>query len=169
MLKWVVSQMPVRLMVLPEAARNAVVAAATLAYAHRGQPGGVNADLVGSVLARAAATTLLSPMVCALCHGRGFTALHLPPVLSTSRSRLGRAADSMSRRCNRLAMSILPEEVLSASALTGVSMGGTGAYRQAVLHPDVFAAAAPVENAVHSAVRGCLLECKRLLLATLSV
>ncbi len=29
---------------------------------------------------------------------------------------------------------------------TGVSMGGTGAYRQAVLHPDVFAAAAPVDG-----------------------
>lgn len=29
---------------------------------------------------------------------------------------------------------------------TGVSMGGTGAYRQAVLHPDIFAAAAPVDG-----------------------
>ncbi len=29
---------------------------------------------------------------------------------------------------------------------TGVSMGGTGAYRQAILHPDVFAAAAPVDG-----------------------
>jgi hypothetical protein len=123
-LKWVVSQMPVRFMVLPEAARNAAVAAATLAVAHARQPDGVTTPLLLSVLARGAVVTLAATLLCAVCHGRTFAPTHLPAALSRSDGRAaGRAADSLTRFCVRAASAMLPECIMSATAIAGVSMG----------------------------------------------
>lgn len=123
-LKWVVSQLPVRFVVLPEAARNAAVAAATLAYVRADSPGSLTATLLLTVLARAVAVTLAAPLVCALCHGRTFAPAHLPAALSRSDGRTaGRVADLITRACVRAASAILPESIMSATATTGVSMG----------------------------------------------
>ena len=123
-LKWVVTQVPVRVMLLPEAARNAAVAAATLALAHARQPEGVTVPLLIFVLARGLAVTLTAPLLCAVCHSRTFTTAHLPAELSRHDGHVtGRVAAFWARVCVRAANALLPEYVMSATAVTGVSMG----------------------------------------------
>ena len=127
-LKWVVSQMPVHLMVLPEAVRNLAVAAATLIYTHADNNGGIiTVELITLVLLRAAVTTLLASLMVALCHNRVFSTAHLPEVLSRNTlpgtQHLGNASDRIARWCKRVAASILPEEVVSAQTVLGISLG----------------------------------------------
>ena len=123
-LKWVVTQVPVRVMLLPEAARNAAVAAVTLALAYARQPEGLTVPLLIFVLARALVVTLAAPLLCAVCHSRTFNTAHLPAELSRHDGHLtGRVATFWARVCVRAANAILPEYIMSATAVTGVSMG----------------------------------------------
>ena len=126
MLKWVVSQMPVPFVIMPEAVRNLAVGAATLVYAYH-DPAGISVELVAMVLLRAAGVTLLASLLVALCHNRVFNAFHMPDVLRTNHltglHRLGDASDRMARWCKRVAASILPEEVVAAQCIMGIAMG----------------------------------------------
>ena len=126
MLKWVVSQVPVHFVILPEALRNLAVGAATLVYAYH-DPGGITVELMAMVLLRAAGVTLLASLLVALCHNRVFNAFHMPEVLRTNNltglHRLGEVSDRMARWCKRVAASILPEEVLAAQCIIGIAMG----------------------------------------------
>ena len=123
-LKWVVTQVPVRVMMLPEAARNAAVAAGTLALVYARQPEGLTAPLLMFVMARALAVTLAAPLLCAVCHSRTFNTAHLPAELSRHDGHItGRVATFWARVCVRAANAILPEYVMSSTAVTGVSMG----------------------------------------------
>jgi class 3 adenylate cyclase len=126
MLKWVVSQMPVSFVIMPEAVRNLAVGAATLVYAFH-DPAGISAELVAMVLLRAAGVTLLASLLVALCHNRVFNHVHMPDVLRTNNltgmHRLGEASDRLARWCKRVAASLLPEEVMAAQCIMGITMG----------------------------------------------
>ena len=125
-LKWIVAQYPVRLVVLPEAARNAAVALASLAHVCYAQDGGLTPSLALAIIARCATVTVFTPLLCSVCQHRLFTSAQMPAVLSASNGALGRAADALSRWSTAAAAAVLPEEVLSAPCLAGTGMGVLG-------------------------------------------
>jgi class 3 adenylate cyclase len=121
--KWTISQLPVRFLVLPEVARNVLVALLTLAYAARWQEGGLTLGLAAAVLARGAATAALVPLAAALCHNRVVSTRHLPAGLDTAPAALSRAVSASAWRARAAAAALLPEAIVEPAALTGTAVG----------------------------------------------
>jgi hypothetical protein len=119
--KWTLSQLPVRLVVLPEAARNALVACLTLAYAAR--DGGFTLRLAAAVLARSAAASALVPLAAALCHNRVVSMRHLPSGLDAAPAALAPAVSALAWRARTAAAALLPEAIVEPAALTGTAVG----------------------------------------------
>jgi hypothetical protein len=122
-LKWLTTQMPVRLIVLPEALRNAACAALALAHAAAAQPGGVTARHVAGVLGRAAAAAFFVPLLAALCHNRVFQRRHMPAGLDACPRVLAPAVAGIARWAERSAAALLPEPVIDFAAVVGIAAG----------------------------------------------
>jgi hypothetical protein len=122
-LKWIVTQMPMRLIVLPEAMRNVACAMLALAHAAASQPGGVTPRLVAGLLARAAAASLFVPLLAALCHNRVFQRRHMPAGLDACPQALAGAVAAVARWAERSAASLLPEPIIDSPAVVGIAAG----------------------------------------------
>jgi hypothetical protein len=113
-------QLPVRLLVLPEAMRSAACALLALVYIAAWQPGGLTPALAAAVVARAAVIAAVGPFFVALCHNRAFRRRHLPASLDVCPRALAPAVGAVARAAERVAADLLPEPAIDAAALSAV-------------------------------------------------
>ena len=102
-MRWLRTQLPPRLVVLPEAVRNAVTLAVALAYVAQAHPGGLTLGIAASLTWRAAAITLAVPFAVAACHERNVKTAHMPAALLACPRALVPAVDGLARAAMRAA------------------------------------------------------------------
>jgi class 3 adenylate cyclase len=79
--KWIGTQLPVRVMLLPELARGAACLGVACAAVAAWQPGGLTPHAALWLLLHACGATACTLAAVCACHNRAFSLAHLPPVL----------------------------------------------------------------------------------------
>ena len=125
-IKWLVTQLPARLVAFPELVRSAVYVALHLGFVARLQPAALTQALVAEVVLRAVCGALLVPLLVALCHHPVFKRLWLHDTIpfDTCPRALAPARDALCGACERFAEWLVPGDVLiEYNSVLGVEAG----------------------------------------------
>jgi hypothetical protein len=126
MCKWVITQLPARLVFFPELVRNALYVAASLVYVAWLQPEALGGRLVLTLLLRGAACTALAPLLVSLCHDAAFAHYHgaADDDAPSCPAALAPARDALCAACVRFSDWLLPgDTVLEPNTIMGIESG----------------------------------------------
>jgi hypothetical protein len=119
--KWVGTQLPLRVVLLPELSRGAACLLVALAAVAAWQPGGLTMDAALWLLLHACgATVCVLAAVCA-CHNRAFSVAHLPPALLSCPGVLRPHVDAAAGWLEDLTRAHLPVPAADFSTVLGTA------------------------------------------------
>jgi hypothetical protein len=118
--KWIITQVPARVVVTPEVLRNVVCVVCALLYVHVLEPAGLTWAFVAVTVARGVFTALAVPAVVNACHNPLFKPEHLPGGMQICPALLLPALDALMCRLDALKMALAPEPLMGFRAVLGI-------------------------------------------------